>query len=59
MSNQRKLQTEIDRVIKKVDEGVELFDDIYEKVYSADTQNQKEKYETELKKGNQEITTIT
>jgi len=27
-----------------------LFDDIYEKVYSADTQNQKEKYETELKK---------
>ncbi|KAL7494071.1 hypothetical protein ACHAWT_003819 [Skeletonema menzelii] len=50
MSNQRKLQTEIDRVIKKVDEGVELFDDIYEKVYSADTQNQKEKYETELKK---------
>jgi CCR4-NOT transcription complex subunit 3 len=41
---------EIDRVIKKVDEGVELFDDIYEKVYSADTQNQKEKYETELKK---------
>jgi CCR4-NOT transcription complex subunit 3 len=50
MSNQRKLQTEIDRVIKKVDEGVEIFDDIYEKVYSADTQNQKEKYETELKK---------
>ena len=37
-------------MIKKVDEGVELFDDIYEKVYSADTQNQKEKYETELKK---------
>jgi CCR4-NOT transcription complex subunit 3 len=36
--------------MKKVDEGVELFDDIWEKVYSADTQNQKEKYELDLKK---------
>mmetsp|Transcript_11655 Transcript_11655/g.24865 ORF Transcript_11655/g.24865 Transcript_11655/m.24865 type:complete len:668 (+) Transcript_11655:181-2184(+) len=50
MSNQRKLQTEIDRVMKKVDEGVELFDEIYEKVYSAEQQSQKEKYEVELKK---------
>lgn len=50
MSGARKLQTEIDRVIKKVDEGVELFDDIYEKVYSAEQQSQKEKYEVELKK---------
>lgn len=50
MSGARKLQTEIDRVMKKVDEGVELFDEIYEKVYSADQQNQKEKYEVELKK---------
>lgn len=36
--------------MKKVDEGVELFDEIWEKVYSADTQNQKEKYEVDLKK---------
>mmetsp|Transcript_3946 Transcript_3946/g.8350 ORF Transcript_3946/g.8350 Transcript_3946/m.8350 type:complete len:692 (-) Transcript_3946:229-2304(-) len=50
MSNQRKLQTEIDRVMKKVDEGVDLFDEIYEKVYSAEQQSQKEKYEVELKK---------
>uniref|UniRef100_A0A7S2U5I8 CCR4-NOT transcription complex subunit 3 n=1 Tax=Attheya septentrionalis TaxID=420275 RepID=A0A7S2U5I8_9STRA len=50
MSNARKLQTEIDRVMKKVDEGVELFDDIWEKVYSAEQQNQKEKYEMDLKK---------
>lgn len=50
MSNARKLQTEIDRVMKKVDEGVELFDDIWEKVYSAEQQNQKEKYEVDLKK---------
>uniref|UniRef100_A0A7S1UQS1 CCR4-NOT transcription complex subunit 3 n=1 Tax=Grammatophora oceanica TaxID=210454 RepID=A0A7S1UQS1_9STRA len=50
MSGARKLQTEIDRVMKKVDEGVELFDEIWEKVYAADTQNQKEKYEMDLKK---------
>lgn len=36
--------------MKKVDEGVELFDEIYEKVYSAEQQSQKEKYEVELKK---------
>ena len=41
---------EIDRVMKKVDEGVELFDEIWEKVYSAEQQNQKEKYEIDLKK---------
>mmetsp|Transcript_8149 Transcript_8149/g.17031 ORF Transcript_8149/g.17031 Transcript_8149/m.17031 type:complete len:660 (-) Transcript_8149:194-2173(-) len=50
MSNARKLQTEIDRVLKKVDEGVILFDEIWEKVYSAEQQNQKEKYEADLKK---------
>ncbi|KAL3812118.1 hypothetical protein ACHAXA_009377 [Cyclostephanos tholiformis] len=50
MSGARKLQTEIDRVMKKVDEGVELFDEIYEKVYTAEQQSQKEKYEVELKK---------
>ena len=36
--------------MKKVDEGVELFDEIYEKVYTAEQQSQKEKYEVELKK---------
>lgn len=50
MSNARKLQTEIDRVMKKVDEGVGLFDEIWEKVYAAEQQNQKEKYEMDLKK---------
>eukprot|EP00536_Pseudo-nitzschia_multiseries_P010617 jgi/Psemu1/203721/e_gw1.331.20.1 len=44
------LSAEIDRVMKKVDEGVELFDEIWEKVYSAEQQNQKEKYEMDLKK---------
>lgn len=41
---------EIDRVLKKVDEGVILFDEIWDKVYSAEQQNQKEKYEGDLKK---------
>ena len=45
MSANRKLQTEIDRTLKKVEEGVEIFDDIWDKVYSATQQNQKEKYE--------------
>jgi len=46
----RKLQAEIDRTIKKVAEGVEIFDEIYEKVYSAINQAQREKYESDLKK---------
>jgi hypothetical protein len=37
-------------VLKKIDEGVEIFDDLHEKVYAAEQQNQKEKYEADLKK---------
>ena len=50
MSANRKLQTEITQVLKKVEEGVILFDDIWEKVYSAGQQSLKEKYEGDLKK---------
>lgn len=50
MSGARKLQTEIDRTLKKVEEGVEVFDEIWDKVYAATQQNQKEKYEMDLKK---------
>ena len=49
MAANRKLQGEIDRTLKKVQEGVELFDEIWEKVYGAQNQNQKEKFEAELK----------
>ncbi|KIJ70459.1 hypothetical protein HYDPIDRAFT_105187 [Hydnomerulius pinastri MD-312] len=45
----RKLQTEIDRTLKKVAEGVELFESIYEKMQSSTNQTQKEKQETDLK----------
>ncbi|KAG8468843.1 hypothetical protein KFE25_007361 [Diacronema lutheri] len=50
MGTTRKLQSEIDRTLKKVQEGVELFDEIWNKVYSATNANQKEKYEGDLKK---------
>ncbi|XP_050555694.1 CCR4-NOT transcription complex subunit 3 isoform X1 [Spodoptera frugiperda] len=41
---------EIDRCLKKVTEGVETFDDIWQKVHNATNSNQKEKYEADLKK---------
>ncbi|KAI8090609.1 Not1 N-terminal domain, CCR4-Not complex component-domain-containing protein [Thamnidium elegans] len=46
----KKLQAEIDRVLKKVSEGVETFESIYEKIQSTANPNQKEKYEQDLKK---------
>ncbi|KAH8830596.1 Not1 N-terminal domain, CCR4-Not complex component-domain-containing protein [Flagelloscypha sp. PMI_526] len=45
----RKLQTEIDRTLKKVSEGVELFEGIYEKMQASTNQTQKEKLELDLK----------
>ena len=49
-ANVRKLMTEIQQVLKKVDEGVQIFDDMLERVYAAGTQKDKEKYEGDLKK---------
>ena len=40
---------EIDRTLKKVAEGVEQFEGIYEKMQSSTNQTQKEKLETDLK----------
>lgn len=50
MADKRKLQGEIDRCLKKVAEGVEQFDDIWQKLHNAANANQKEKYEADLKK---------
>ncbi|GFR30092.1 CCR4-NOT transcription complex subunit 3 [Trichonephila clavata] len=50
MADRRKLQGEIERCLKKVSEGVETFEDIWQKVYNATNTNQKEKYEADLKK---------
>ncbi|KAJ1885311.1 general negative regulator of transcription subunit 5, partial [Kickxella alabastrina] len=46
----RKVQAEIERVFKKVAEGIEEFEDCYDKVLNASNASQKEKYETDLKK---------
>jgi hypothetical protein len=40
---------EIDRTLKKVSEGVELFESIYEKMQASTNQTQKEKQELDLK----------
>ncbi|XP_050301258.1 CCR4-NOT transcription complex subunit 3 isoform X2 [Anthonomus grandis grandis] len=50
MAASRKLQGEIDRCLKKVTEGVDTFEDIWQKVHTAANSNQKEKYEGDLKK---------
>ncbi|CDK24272.1 unnamed protein product [Kuraishia capsulata CBS 1993] len=48
--SQRKLQQEIDRVFKKVKEGLEAFDYVYDKLQACENQSQKEKLESDLKK---------
>ncbi|KAN0025189.1 hypothetical protein ACTFIU_003445 [Dictyostelium citrinum] len=48
--NTRKLQGEIDKTLKKVADGIIEFDCVLKKVYSAISTNQKEKYESDLKK---------
>jgi CCR4-NOT transcription complex subunit 3 len=41
---------EVDKTLKKVTEGVEIFESIFEKIQSATNQSQKEKLEGDLKK---------
>lgn len=43
------LLAEIDRTLKKVAEGVELFESIYDKMQASTNQTQKEKLELDLK----------
>ncbi|KAL2944277.1 CCR4-NOT transcription complex subunit 3 [Bienertia sinuspersici] len=45
-----KLEGEIDRALKEVQERVDVFDSIWNKAYDADDANQKEKFEADLKK---------
>ncbi|RMZ89973.1 hypothetical protein DV736_g2806, partial [Chaetothyriales sp. CBS 134916] len=46
----RKTQQEIDKTFKKVDEGIEEFNGIYDKIYSSQNAAQKEKLEDNLKR---------
>ena len=50
MADKRKLMGEIDRTLKKVDEGIIVFDDLMEKVQGARDPSHKEKHESDLKK---------
>lgn len=45
----RKLQTEIDKTLKKVAEGVEVFEDMYELLQRSTNATQKDKMESDLK----------
>jgi hypothetical protein len=47
---QRKLQQEVDRCFKKVAEGIQEFESIFEKIHQATNQSQKEKQEADLKR---------
>ena len=49
MADRRKLQAEIDRTLKKIDEGMEVFERIFQKVENAETKEHKEKYEVRLR----------
>lgn len=46
----RKLQQEVDKCFKKVDEGVEEFTSIYDKLHESTNPAQKEKLEDNLKR---------
>ena len=46
----RKLQQEVDKCFKKVDEGVQEFESIYEKIEQSNNASQKEKLEDNLKR---------
>ncbi|KAL2045538.1 hypothetical protein N7G274_001966 [Stereocaulon virgatum] len=46
----RKLQQEIDKTFKKVDEGIQIFETIYDKIQQTTNASQKEKLEDALKR---------
>ncbi len=50
MAAARKLQQEIDKTLKKVQEGIEVFDNLWEQLHESEYQNQRDKFESELKK---------
>ena len=46
----RKIQQELDKTFKKIAEGIQAFNDIYEKIHSSTSPAQKEKAEENLKR---------
>ena len=49
MATLRKLQAEIDKTLKKVSEGLEEYDDIFEQLTTTENSNLRDKYESNLK----------
>ncbi|CAD5221908.1 unnamed protein product [Bursaphelenchus okinawaensis] len=49
-AEKRKLMVEIDKCFKKIDEGLELFEDMIQKMHEANGENMKEKCQEDLKK---------
>lgn len=47
---QRKIQQDIDKCFKKVAEGIQAFESIYDKIQQSTNQSQKEKQEDNLKR---------
>ncbi|CAJ0942048.1 unnamed protein product, partial [Mesorhabditis belari] len=50
MAEKRKLLSEIDKCFKKIDEGVEEFEMIMNKMQDANSDNQRDKYQDDLKR---------
>ena len=50
MASQRRQEKEIRLVLKKIDEGLEAFDRLYDKVKRAEDKSSKLRYEGDLKK---------
>lgn len=50
MGEKRKLQTEIEKTLRRVEEGISGFDNVLDKAQDAVTSPQKDKLEAELKR---------
>jgi CCR4-NOT transcription complex subunit 3 len=50
MAEKRKLLQEVDKTYKKVDEGIEIFEEIMTKMYEANSENQRDKFQDDLKR---------
>uniref|UniRef100_A0A7E4ZXB4 Not3 domain-containing protein n=1 Tax=Panagrellus redivivus TaxID=6233 RepID=A0A7E4ZXB4_PANRE len=50
MAEKRKLLLEVEKTYKKVDEGIEIFEETITKMYEANSENQRDKFQDDLKR---------
>uniref|UniRef100_A0AC34QPR1 CCR4-NOT transcription complex subunit 3 n=1 Tax=Panagrolaimus sp. JU765 TaxID=591449 RepID=A0AC34QPR1_9BILA len=50
MAEKRKLLIEVEKTYKKVDEGIEVFEETMTKMYEANSENQRDKFQEDLKR---------